>query len=102
VLERISDEDYQRFAWFNKHEAVSSPDELVNQLLDDFAFERFIEDEEIDLLPNQKAAARQFCAMLLAFCKDSPMFLDPHKTIDDPRWADIRNNAKDLVRVLFA
>jgi len=28
----MADEEYQRLAWFNKHEEISSPDELIAQL----------------------------------------------------------------------
>ena len=101
VLERLADETYQRLAWFNKHQEVSSPDELINQLFDDFSFERFIQDEEIDLSHAQKAAARRFFAMVTRFCEGTPPTLNPETTIDDSRWAEIRNEAKELLRVLF-
>jgi hypothetical protein len=29
ALERMADEEYQRLAWFNKREEISSPDELT-------------------------------------------------------------------------
>jgi hypothetical protein len=101
VLERISDEHYQRLAWFNRHEEVSSPDELINQLLDDFSFECFIENEEIALTASQRSVARQFHATLLAFNKASPNLLDPTATIDDPKWVEIRAKAKELLGLLF-
>jgi hypothetical protein len=35
-LDRISDEKYQRLAWFNLHKEVSSPGELIMQLYHDY------------------------------------------------------------------
>jgi hypothetical protein len=102
VLERISDETYQRLAWFHRSQEVSSPDELINQLLDDFSFERFIEGEETGFSHAQKAAARRFHALLMTFCEGTPLMLDPRKIIDDPRWAEIRNEAKELLRVAIS
>ena len=101
VLERIADESYQRLAWFNRHAEVSSPDELINQLFDDYLFEDFIESQEVDLPRNARDAARAFSVSLSAFCDQTPQILDPREIIDDPRWTRIRQEAQSLLRVLL-
>jgi hypothetical protein len=100
VLQRISDEEYQRLAWFNKHREVSSPDELINQL-DDHHFDAFIDSADVGLTSDQAASAKAFLAQLSKFCSETPPILDPVSTIDDPRWGALREAAGSLVRKLF-
>lgn len=97
----MSDEEYQRLAWFNKHREVSSPDELINQLYDDYRFEDFIHSPDIGLTSGQAARAKRFLAELSEFCDQTPVHLDPVSTIDDPQWGAIRQAARDLVTKLF-
>lgn len=100
VLERIADENYQRQAWFNQHAEVSSPDELINQLLGDFRFEDFVNARDIGLSHGQRDAARKCLELLKSFCAQTPEHLDPSKIIDDARWIKIRKAAKEVLRVL--
>jgi hypothetical protein len=97
----MSDEEYQRLAWFNKHREVSSPDELINQLYGDYRFEDFIDSPDIGLTSDQEASAKRFLAQLSEFSDQTPAHLDPVSTIDDPRWGAIRKAARDLVTKLF-
>jgi len=76
----------ERRAWFNRDYETSSPDELINQLFDDFRFEEFIESGDVDLDAEEKTAARDFSC------------LSPQATIDDPRWIEIRTAARRLWR----
>jgi hypothetical protein len=101
ALEQISDEGYQRLAWFNSHEEVSSPDELICRLYDDFRFESFTESAEIGLSIDQKEAATQFSGRLLKFCHGTPSKLGAREVIDDPRWVQVRCDAGKLVQTLF-
>lgn len=101
VLERIADEDYQRLAWFNRHREISSPGELICQLYDDHLFDDFVESEGIGLLPDQRREARRFSELMTEFCEATPNKLDAHLVIDDPRWVKIREEARQLLRVLF-
>jgi len=101
VLSRISDETYQKEAWFNCHHEVSSPDELICQLYDDFLFEEFISSNLVNLSHNQRSAARSFLNHLTEFCDKTPSSLDPYATIRDPRWIRIRREAHELIKELF-
>jgi hypothetical protein len=101
ILERMADEQYQRLAWFNKHEEVSSPDELICQLYDDHNIHNFIESPEIGLTSSQTASARAFLTELSEFCRQTPTSLDPKSTIDDPRWGSIRDAARSLLKSIF-
>jgi hypothetical protein len=101
TLDRISDENYQRLAWFNRHEEQSSPGELINQLYHDNNFEDFIDNDEIGLTSSQREIANGFLEQLLKFCDQAPRFIDPRATIDDPRWDAIRKAARSLMLELF-
>ena len=101
VLERLSDEAYQRRAWFNRDGEVSSPDELISQLFDDFRFQEFIDSEDVALRQEQKEAARSFSESLLRFCTETPQILSASDIIGDPRWAELRKAAHRVLATLF-
>jgi hypothetical protein len=101
TLDRISDEEYQRLAWFNQHTEASSPDELINQLVHDYNFKAFIVSDEIGLTPSQRAVAKGLSEQLSRFCEETPASLDPETTINDRRWDEIRRAAALLRINLF-
>jgi hypothetical protein len=101
LLFRISDEEYQRLAWFNRHAEQTSPGELINQLYHDYNFELFVDDDNVGLTPSQREAARAFLKNMSDFCDQTDRFMDPYATIDDPRWDAIRRAAKSLLLILF-
>jgi hypothetical protein len=64
---------------------VSSPDELINQLYDDFRFQEFIESKDIALREEQKEVAGSFSRSLLRFCAETPQFPSPSdETVSQP------------------
>jgi hypothetical protein len=100
VLERIADERYQRLAWFNNHPEVSSPDELINQLLGDFQFEKFVTLNECRLCGHAHDSISEFTNSLIIFCDSTPQFLNPFEIIDNPSWIKIRQAAAVVLRCL--
>lgn len=100
VLQRIADENYQKLAWFNRHEEQSSPDELINQLFGDYMFDDFIDSKDLNISEITRDLSRAFSLSLNRFCKQTPEFLDPQKVLDDPRWHRIREDAQALVKHL--
>jgi hypothetical protein len=100
-LFRISDEEYQRLAWFNRHAEQTSPGELINQLYHDYNFELFVNDSNVGLTSSQREAAQAFLEQVSEFCDQTDRFMDPWTTIDDPRWDAIRRAAKSLSLILF-
>lgn len=102
TLQKISSEQFQRTAWFEEKNGAFSPEELINQLFNDYLFDEFIEDAENELSPEQKKLAVEFSTQLRQFCRETPVFLDPKKIICDPRWASIRIQASNLLNGLSA
>jgi hypothetical protein len=97
----MSDKEYQRLAWFNRHAEQTSPGELINQLYHDYNFELFVDDTKIGLTSSQREAAQTFLKKVSEFCDQAGLLMDPWATIDDPRWDAIRNAAKSLSLILF-
>jgi hypothetical protein len=54
ALWRLSNEKYQRLAWFNKHCEQTSPDEQICQLLGDYLFDEFLLEQ---LLSEQQRSS---------------------------------------------
>lgn len=100
TLTRMGDEAYQRAAWFNQHAEVSSPDELINQLYDDYQFDLFIVDAQVGLSSDFRRLCREFSDLLEKFIKETPTVLDPYKVIDDSRWNEIRKCAAAMAKHL--
>lgn len=53
VIEEISSEDFQKETWFGNSDKVSSPEELYCNLLDDFVFEKSLENKDLALSKAQ-------------------------------------------------
>jgi len=95
VILRISDEEYQRDSWFGGGSCVSSPDELINELFDDYGFVEYLNSSA--LTTAQRIIGRELLGKLEAFIAETPEVLDPAVTFSDGRWADIRHTARRLL-----
>jgi hypothetical protein len=100
VVSGIADEEYQRRAWFGVGPYVSSPGEMINQLLGDASIEEFLDRNDTGMNDLQVEAGRYLAKLMDGLAKQSPTFIDPYKMIDDPRWLEIREAAKRFQALL--
>lgn len=102
-LRRLSDDSYQRLAWFNKQAEQTSPDEKICQILGDYGFEEFICCAVIALSKQQQENAMTLVGRLKGFGKRSRTPMNPYKVIDDPSWKIIQvESGKVLGEILPA
>lgn len=101
VIKNISNEGFQRTAWFGLSPAqVSSPDELLCQFFDDFDFSDFLTSPEVNLTSKQKAAGEDLKSKMEKFADSTPTHLDPREVIDDEQWKGIRLSARGFLETL--
>ena len=100
VLEGFADRAFQERAWFNRGPEVSSPTELICNLLDDFSFDETSQDPSFDLSTAQRAASLRFAKMVEAFARSPKNKLSDRQIIDDPDWEKIRAAAAELLKIL--
>ena len=91
TLSRISDEEYQRRAWFGLGPEVSSPGDEFNNLFDDYNVELFLARPPVKL---SSQARKHLIALISAMNDVDEGYLYP-SFIDDPRWIKIRKLALD-------
>ena len=104
TLRAFADRSYQERAWFNPGPKgpVSSPTELICNLLDDFSFHRTSQDPSFELSNAQRAACLRFAEMVRAYTRAHKGRFDDKAVIDDPEWEKIRVAAGDLLKILPA
>jgi hypothetical protein len=100
VIQDFSDRAFQERAWFNRGPEVSSPTELICNLLDDFSFDRTSQDPSFALSAEQRTACLRFAQMVRTYSRAHQGHLNEHEVIDDPDWDKIRQAAADLLKVL--
>ncbi|AFY70956.1 hypothetical protein Pse7367_2701 [Thalassoporum mexicanum PCC 7367] len=100
TIEEIASKEYQEKAWLGKLEGVmSSPDELMLNLLEDFYFDEFLDSEEIGLNDQQKQAGKYLLKKVDEYYDNSPIFPIPEEVLSDPGWHEIRNMAKNVLHI---
>jgi hypothetical protein len=88
ALWRLSSEQYQRLAWFNKHREQTSPEEQICQLLNDYLFDEFLLAQPLS--EQQRSSANRLIAGLKSYGGSSNTPINPYRAIDDPKWSKIR------------
>ena len=103
VVEDISDEEFQRAAWFGLIPNVfSSPDELFCSLFDDFIFGDFLTSQQVNLTSRQRAAGQVLLTKMERFAASTSEQRDPRQVIDDERWSEIRLAARAFLDTLVS
>jgi len=103
VVEDISNEEFQRAAWFGLiPNVVSSPDELICTLFDDFIFSEFLTSLEVNLTSRQRSVGQILKTKMEKFVASTPDQLDPRQVIDDERWSEIRLAARAFLETLVS
>ena len=97
AVDAVADEDFQRRAWSGQGPEESSPDETVNQLLGDAAFEAFLARADNGLTAVQLEAGEKLLTAMTLFVVSTPATLYAG-IIDDPMWRDVRAAAVSFSR----
>ena len=100
VIQDFSDRMFQERAWFNRGPEVSSPTELISNLLDDFSFHKTSQTPSFNLSDEQRTACSHFAQMVRAYSHAHRGHLNEREVIDDPEWEKIRQAAAELLKVL--
>jgi hypothetical protein len=98
IARRLASRSYQEQSWLGKGPAVSSPEELFNELFDDQIVERFAAVHAADLSAEQQRALRELIDKMNEYGAASPSKLDPATVLRDPQWEGIRNSALRFVK----
>gem|GEM_PF-3459000 len=90
VATHLSDPGFQELTWFGKSaDAISSPEELINQFFGDVQFVEFLAIHRNRLSESQVSAASILIQRLDNYCKRRPDSLDPAAVINDSEWKEI-------------
>lgn len=100
VTRKISSQKYQDDSWFGKTDIISSPDELICELFDDYLFDDFINSELISLSENQINHAIIFKDDLNFFLESIDDDYSAHDIFNDPRWERVRKSARQFLKSL--
>ena len=98
ALLRLSNESYQRRAWFNNHAEETSPDEQICQLFDDYLLEDFLSQQKLS--HAQREATNRLISLLKSYGGGVNCQINSAQAIDDPQWQEIRENAKEVIESL--
>jgi hypothetical protein len=93
-----SDREYQQRMWFGDGPEINSPDELFCTFFDDLQLEQFVALEELS--PHERTAASRLLQALQAYAERSPRHLEPAQVIDDPHFENVRNAAREFLRIV--
>jgi hypothetical protein len=95
----MADRAHQELRWLSPDAyAWERPEELINMLIDDCAFERFIDEFASAFSEDQRRTAFAFRDGLNRYCDETPTHLNPAEVLGDPRWEAIRQNAAAFVQ----
>lgn len=98
LIEEIASKEYQELAWFGKANYISSPDEMICGLIDDFEFGKFLRNRDIALTNKQKNIGTLLQLKVNNFAENSSISFDPQDVIDHPDWVEIRSIAEQLLQ----
>jgi hypothetical protein len=94
----IADKERQERRWrASDSHAWENPGELINVILDDHLFERFLQQFGSTFSAKQRAAAVGLRDELILYCHSTPQLLDPTQVLADPRWEMVRQKAAAFV-----
>ena len=94
---RAANREYQQRVWFGHGPERDSPDDLFCTFLGDLVFDDFLRHPMLSS-PERTAAMRLY-QVIEEYAKRTPKHLEPSDVIDDPRFEDVRNAAKDFLRI---
>jgi hypothetical protein len=94
----MADKERQERRWLAPDAyAWERPEELINVLFDDSNFDLFIQEFAIGFTETQRDAALHLKKEVDDFCDATPIYLDPAQVLIDPRWASIRERAREFI-----
>jgi hypothetical protein len=97
TLEQIASRKYQESAWFGKSSIVSSPEELLCTLFDDYQFEDFFIMSKKNMTESQRIIGELLLEKLNSFSEKIGDFPKPEEVIDHPEWQEIRELARKFI-----
>lgn len=82
VASDIAHNEYQEHTWLASDRHVwERPEELINVILDDQLFERWVQQFDSTLSDKQRAAAIGLRDELISYCDATPQCLDPTQVL---------------------
>jgi hypothetical protein len=95
----IADRAHQELRWSSPDAyAWERPEELIDVLWDDCAFEGFLDEFASAFSEEQSRTASALRDGLNRYCDDTPSHLNPAEVLADPRWEAIRQKAAAFVQ----
>ena len=99
AVSNIADEAFQRKSWFGKDNMCSSPEEDVCTLLDDFTFDKFLEENVNNLTPEELILGKELNESLMKY-KKLDKDPNPIDILNDKGWDSIRVTAFKFLNIL--
>jgi hypothetical protein len=96
-VKHIASREFQERAWLDTGAEISSPEEVYNELFDDYTIDLFFEKYACTLTPDQSAAWRELKSCMERYGEQMPTTPDPRKVLDDPEWQRVRESAVRFV-----
>jgi len=101
AAQMLGDEQGQSHSWLREDRyAWENPDELLCVVFDDALFERYLTDCAFSLSVAQREAGADLLSKLNSLNESTPRKLDPKRTLQDQRWAEIRVAALRFVEAM--
>ncbi|ACE84718.1 hypothetical protein [Cellvibrio japonicus] len=97
VIRKISDELYQKDAWFGSGEKISSPEELYCELFDDYAYDDFLHSLDIEITENQRSIGFKLKDIMSRYAKSVDYLNDAEKVFFDQEWDLVRTVACEFL-----
>ena len=93
-IRTLSDEEFQRKAWFGEGQWQSSPDEDFCLFFDNARVPEFLAHADNGLDKLQASRLARLSDMMRHLSDNLPNAIKPEELIDDPRWQAIRDQAR--------
>lgn len=102
AISHVASAEYQNESWLGHSQSkVSSFEELVCQVFDDYDVDDFLDRSgETGLSLEQVALLRQFRDKFEAYSEEVSDPADPRAVLADPRWEEVRSLARRVVNSL--
>jgi len=97
VVRRVADRSYQEKAWFGEGDSVSSPEELICEIFDDYMYDEFLKSADIDMTPLQNQLGKELKAKLNEYSDSIGEFTDPEHVLGNPQWEKVRKAAEKFL-----
>jgi hypothetical protein len=97
AVRHVASREFQERTWLGTGAEISSPEEVYNELFDDYTFDLFFEKYASTLTSDQADVWQELKSRMERYGEKMPATPDPRKVLDDPDWQEVRESAARFV-----